>query len=153
MDIGNGIILCRGYFQSIRPAIGRMLVNVDISTGMMYKPGRLIDVCLEFFGRPGQVNALAPRKGLPERERLRLRQFVVGIKVIVTTGGGQGRSPRAVKNLSKAGAKDLTFTLRDGTSTTIANYYQATYNYALQFPDLMCVEVSIVGAFPRVTFS
>jgi hypothetical protein len=32
--IGGGLELWRGYFQSVRPAIGRILINIDISTGM-----------------------------------------------------------------------------------------------------------------------
>lgn len=140
-DIGNGIILCRGYFQSVRPAVGKMLVNVDISTAMMYKPGRLIDVCLEFFGRPGDPNILSTRRRLPERERLRLRSFLTGMKVVVTTGGGQSKLPRAIKSLSREGARDTTFQMRDGGASTIADYFQNTHNYALQFPDLLCVEV------------
>ena len=39
--IGGGIELWRGHFQSVRPAIGRMLINVDISTGVMYRSGSL----------------------------------------------------------------------------------------------------------------
>lgn len=35
--IGGGLVLWRGYFQSIRPSPGRMLVNIDISTGAMFK--------------------------------------------------------------------------------------------------------------------
>jgi len=35
-DIGGGIVLWRGYFQSVRPAVGRMVINFDMSTGAMY---------------------------------------------------------------------------------------------------------------------
>jgi eukaryotic translation initiation factor 2C len=35
-DIGGGLELWRGYFQSVRPAPGRMLINMDIATGAMY---------------------------------------------------------------------------------------------------------------------
>lgn len=146
-DIGNGIILCRGLFQSVRPAVGAMLVNLDISTGMMYKPGPLINLCLEFLGRnPGQLpRALSPKKGLDERDRANLRQFLIGVKVVVTTGGGQNRPPRTVKNLSKAGANDLTFQPREGPPISVANYFRKTYNHTLRYPDLLCVEVSILS--------
>jgi eukaryotic translation initiation factor 2C len=30
-------VLWRGYFQSVRPAPGRMVINIDISTGTMFK--------------------------------------------------------------------------------------------------------------------
>ncbi|KAH9943477.1 argonaute-like protein [Epithele typhae] len=62
-NIGGGIHLWRGYFQSVRPAIGKMLINVDISTGAMYMPGPLISVALEFLNKiPGQQTvARTPR--------------------------------------------------------------------------------------------
>ncbi|KAJ6597530.1 argonaute-like protein [Mycena vulgaris] len=41
-QIGGGLVLWRGYFQSLRPALNRMLINVDISTGVMYQPGPLM---------------------------------------------------------------------------------------------------------------
>jgi hypothetical protein len=35
--LGGGMVLWRGYFQSVRPAPGKMVINVDISTGLMFK--------------------------------------------------------------------------------------------------------------------
>ena len=61
-SIGAGIVLWRGYFQSLRPAIDRMLINIDISTGAMYRSGGLIDLALEFLGK-STPNALAPHRG------------------------------------------------------------------------------------------
>lgn len=152
IDIGNGIIICRGYIQSVRPAIGRMLVSVETKTRLMYKPGRLIDLCLEFLGRPGQVNVLAPREELlPEPQRLRLRRFINGITVAVTIPGARRTVTlsQRVLNLSTVGARDLTFMLRDGTWTTTTEYYQNTFQYQLQFPDLLCIEVSGCSSFPH----
>src|ERR1700723_1192633 len=114
-DIGGGLVLWRGYFQSIRPAIGRMLINVDISTGVMYKPGNLLDICMEFIGRT-DPNALAPRKGFPDRERIRLQRFVAGIRVNTKNPdtGRMNSAPRVIKKLSEAGAADMRFTSRQG---------------------------------------
>ena len=143
-DIGLGIVLWRGYFQSIRPAVGKMLVNIDISTGMMYKPGPLINLCLDFFSKSnGNPNILAPSQGLPERERQKLQRFLLGVKVVTNLPGGQGKSPRAVKKLSNAGARQLSFKLREGGSITVADYYQKTYNRPLRFPNILCVEVRV----------
>jgi eukaryotic translation initiation factor 2C len=145
-DIGGGIVLWRGYFQSVRPAIGRMLINVDISTGTMYMPGPLIDLALAVLGRPGNPNALAPRQGLPDRERIRLQRFITGIKITTAHGqrdrGGQTPRPRVVKRLSKEGARDLTFELGDGgQQTTVADYFRGVLTRPLRFPDVICVEV------------
>jgi eukaryotic translation initiation factor 2C len=145
-DIGGGIHLWRGYFQSVRPAIGRILINVDISTGAMYMPGPLINLALAVLGRPGNTNALAPRQGLPDRERIRLQRFISGIKITTSHGQrdrpreGQRPRPRVVKRLSKDGARDLTFDL-NGQQTTVAEYFRGVLNGPLRFPDVICVEV------------
>ena len=147
LDIGGGIVLWRGYFQSVRPAIGKMLINVDISTGTMYKPGRLIDVALEFVGRKdGDPNLLAPRRGFPERERIKLQRFLSGVRVEVQIPGQQPtrRPARVVKKLTVAGASQLTFTNRSGETLSVAQYFQQTHNYKLRFPDIVCVEVCTV---------
>src|SRR5712691_468781 len=145
-DIGGGIVLWRGYFQSVRPAIGRMLINVDISTGTMYKPGPLIGLAMAHLNLPpNRPDALAPRKGLPDRERIRLQRFLTGIKITTSHGqrepGQQGPRPRVVKKLSKEGARDLHFQLDNGQQTTVADYFQGVLGRPLRHPDVICVEV------------
>lgn len=141
--IGMGIVLWRGYFQSVRPAINSLLVNVDISTGTMYRAGSLIDLCLEYMGKPRQPHILSPRSGMPEREILRLQRFISGIRIMTTYSGERVRkTPRVVKKLSRAGAASLSFTLRDNTRMTVAEYFRGVFNRPLQFPDNICVEVS-----------
>jgi eukaryotic translation initiation factor 2C len=148
-DIGGGLVLWRGYFQSVRPAIGRLLVNVDISTGTMYKPGPLLDLCLDFLGRPGQHNILSPRRGMPDRERIRLQRFVSGVRIMTTYSGERVRkTPRVIKKLSSAGASDLSFSMRDGTTMTVAQYFQKLLNRPLRFPENICVEVSSGALLP-----
>ncbi|KAI9448012.1 Piwi-domain-containing protein [Lactarius indigo] len=151
-NIGGGIVLWRGYFQSLRPAIGRMVINIDISTGAMYMPGPLIDVALAILGRPGNPNALAPRQGLPDRERIRLQRFITpGLKVTTTydqQDPNQVPRLRGVKKLSKEGARDLTFELTGGQTTTVADYFQIVLNRPLHFPDAICVELSSGALIP-----
>lgn len=142
-DIGHGLVLWRGYFQSIRPAVGCMLINVDISTGVMYKAGNMLELCREFIGHR-DPNALAPRRGLPDRERVKLQRFLTGIRVWTrnpNTGQMDKSRARVVKRLSSAGASELTFSLRDGGQMTVAQYFAKTYKRALKFPDVICVEV------------
>ena len=152
-DIGGGIVLWRGYFQSVRPAIGQMLINVDISTGAMYKPGRVIDVALEFLGRPGgDPTLLAPARGFPDRERVRLQRYLSGVRVNVQVPGqsqaGRRPHPRVVKKLTTAGADRLSFTMRDGVTLTVAQYFQRVHNYQLRFPGILCLEVGNGAILP-----
>jgi eukaryotic translation initiation factor 2C len=151
-DIGSGLQLWRGYFQSVRPACGQMLINVDISTGTMYKAGPLLNLCLEYIGRKEKdPNVLAPSHGLPDRERLRLQRFISGIRVITTlpgSGGAVNQTPRVVKKLSTAGANALRFTMREGGTMTVADYFKTHQNCVLRFPDVICVEVGSGALIP-----
>ncbi|KAJ7754236.1 argonaute-like protein [Mycena maculata] len=149
-DIGAGLELWRGYFQSIRPAMGRMLINVDISTGTMYKHGPLLRLALEYIGK-NDPNALSPKRGFPDRERLRLQRFIGGLRVLTTSagpGGEQTQTPRVIKKLSSAGASSLTFQMREGQTMTVADYFRSTQNKPLQFPDVICAEVGSGALIP-----
>ncbi|KAH9179683.1 argonaute-like protein [Lactarius sanguifluus] len=140
-DIGGGIVLWRGYFQSVRPAIGRMVINIDISTGAMYMPGPLIDVALAILGRPGNPNALAPRQGLPDRERIRVQRFITpGLKITTSydqRDPNQAPRPRGVKKAEQRGGSGLN-----------ADYFRQKLNRPLRFPDVICVELASGALIP-----
>ncbi|KAJ7321835.1 argonaute-like protein [Mycena albidolilacea] len=147
--IGAGLVLWRGYFQSIRPAVGRMLINVDISTGVMYQPGPLINLCLSFLG---QNDPLILSRNLDDRRRVKLARFLAGIRVETrdasrNPGSGASRA-RVVRKLTQQGASDVTFVMREGRTMTVARYFQDTTGQPLQFPGLLCVEVGQGAIIP-----
>ncbi|TFY68233.1 hypothetical protein EVJ58_g1135 [Rhodofomes roseus] len=149
-DIGGGIELWRGYFQSIRPAIRRMLINVDISTAAMYKDGPLMNTCLAFLNFRNPADLTIGR--FEERDRLRLSRFISNLRVDVRalppvqpqTGPRHNRRPRAIQGVTKAAASGISFE-RNGQKITIAQYYRQVYNYNLKFPNIVCVEVGNKG--------
>jgi eukaryotic translation initiation factor 2C len=140
LSISGGVVLWRGYFQSVRPAINRLLINIDISTGAMYQPGHLISLCLDFLCRSKQPQALAAGV-LPDRERMRLRNFLKNIKVTTPYFTHNPNRQRLVKQLTRESAKDRTFDTGDGQTMTVMQYFHTQLNIRLQFPDLICVEV------------
>ncbi|KAH9992239.1 Piwi domain-containing protein [Russula compacta] len=142
-DIGGGIVLWRGYFQSVRPAIDRMLINIDITTGTMYKPGRLVELALDFLNRPRKPDALAPRHGFPDRERLRLQQFISGIKIITPYRNQDPDARRLVKKVTRESARERTFEIGDGGTMTVAQYFQDQLNIPLQYPDMLSTRAVI----------
>ncbi|TBU42174.1 argonaute-like protein [Dichomitus squalens] len=150
--IGAGIILWRGYFQSVRPAAGRMLINVDISTAAMYRPGSVIEVALEFLNmmQRGPL-ALSPNHGLPDRELIRLQRYLSGVRVNIEIPGQSSvsrRPPRPIKKLTRTGAGHLEFTMRDGQTVTVAQYFEMTHNYKLRWPDIVCIEFGSGAIIP-----
>ena len=148
-DIGTGIMLWRGYFQSVRPAMGRMHINVDISTAATYKPGRLIDISLEVLSAEITLEgpfSLSPARGLPELERRKLQSFLRGVYVNIDIAGRSSIvrrwSPRIIRKLTMVGADQLSMTTRQGGTTTIAQYFEKVHNVLLLLPDIVCIEVS-----------
>ena len=49
-DLNGGLQALRGYFSSVRPAIGRLLVNINVTSGAFYKPVPLIELMREMGG-------------------------------------------------------------------------------------------------------
>ncbi|KAF7359006.1 Protein argonaute-2 [Mycena sanguinolenta] len=143
-SIGGGLVLWRGYFQSIRPTLGKMSINVDISSGVMYQPGPLIDLCLAFLNRNNP--ALLTRQ-MPDRERIALGRFIAGVRVQTEDAAGATRA-RVIGKLARTGASQSTFTMRSGRSLTVAQYFQETRGRPLRFPDLLCVEVGQGALLP-----
>ncbi|KAF8812506.1 argonaute-like protein [Phlegmacium glaucopus] len=148
-DIGSGIQLWRGYFQSVRPAIGQMLINVDISTATMYKSGPLLRLCLDFLRKDHPSHLVSPKTS--EREFMRLHRFIGGMRVLTGPPGTSSTGlqiGRVVRKLNSTAAKNLRFTLREGGSMSVADYFHKTYNRPLQFPDIGCVEVGSGALIP-----
>ncbi|KAF7342176.1 Protein argonaute-2 [Mycena venus] len=151
--IGAGLVLWRGYFQSIRPAVGKMLINVDISTGVMYQPGPLIKLCLSFL-QENLSNPLILTRDLDDRRRIKLARFIAGIRVR-TRDATRDPNPsnavtraRVVRKLTQEGASDVTFKMRGGRTMTVADYFKETTGRALMFPTLLCVEVGQGALIP-----
>lgn len=136
--IGSGLELWRGYFQSLRPSQNRMYINVDIATGVMYKPGSLLSLCLEFLGRQ-HPNQLA---NMHDRDRIRLQRFISGMRV-TTKHTGNVRT-FTIRKLTSEPASAIMFPLREGGQMiSVANYFITSLNKRLDFPGLICVEVLI----------
>jgi eukaryotic translation initiation factor 2C len=139
----HGLEIWRGYFQSLRAGQGRMYLNLDISTAMMYQPGPLIDLCLKFFGREGSPNILAPNSGFDQRRNRELAAFLTGIVVASQTQAGP-RVTFRVEGLSARAANQETFSTETNGQTatvTVATYFANT-NRPLQYPNIVCVKVS-----------
>ena len=144
--LGGGLELWRGYFQSLRPGMQRCLINIDISTGVMYEASTLSKTARDFLSLNYQQRngpPILPKTGISDGHRLSLQRFITGIRIRVKQTGPE----RVVKKLSTVGARSLTFKLREGGSMTVADYFKKTYNTPLQEPDSLCVEVRLYITF------
>ncbi|KAL1727089.1 Piwi domain-containing protein [Schizophyllum commune] len=134
----GGLELWRGYFQSVRPVIDKLVANVDISTTIMYQEGTLIGLCLKHLNLP--PNTASALANLDTRQCYSLKRFLTGLKV--TTGGQTAqRPPRAITGLRREGASKTMFNLRrDGepdTTISVAEYFKKL-SRPLRYPGLPC---------------
>ncbi|KAK0210005.1 argonaute-like protein [Desarmillaria ectypa] len=140
----------QGYSQSVRPALNRLIVTIDISTGVMFKPGLLIETCLEFFtgNRGGDPNTYLRASGpraLPPAQRRRLQNFLFGVKVEAKSAAG-GKKLRTIHKLTEGDAASMLFTPTAGSKaptdvrqTDVAQYY-AQRNQRLRYPNIICMQ-------------
>lgn len=142
-NVGHGFQLRRGYFQSLRPAIGRLLLNIDLSTGMFYKDGSVIDIALEVVGNR-DPNALSMERGLPNSVFRDLERYLKNVRVSVRPAAA-GSPPHIVtiSSLTREGASRIIFPQRDGTSTNVAAYFRQLSGRPLQYPNIICAKVSV----------
>ncbi|KAJ7670048.1 argonaute-like protein [Mycena polygramma] len=151
-ELGSGIVLWRGYFQSLRPAVNRLLVNIDVSTGAMYRAGSLIEVCCEYLksrssAEPMAVTDLMHQLQTSEHVRQRLTRFIEDVRVEWRRiGTKEDMLVRTVKGVTRAGADQEIFTLRDGRRMSVAKYYLQTAGEPLTYPGLQCVQVGNTAA-------
>ncbi|PIL23868.1 Argonaute [Ganoderma sinense ZZ0214-1] len=74
-DLGIGLIARRGFFQSIRPTPGRLLVNVDTACALVYRHGtNLIDVMAAWL----QLKDIRSLQNLRPQQYAELRSFLKG---------------------------------------------------------------------------
>ncbi|KAJ7823642.1 hypothetical protein B0H14DRAFT_3469986 [Mycena olivaceomarginata] len=96
------------------------------------------------YGQEPPERVSRPPTVIPDRKQLRLQRFSCGIRILTTHCGPDGKKHTtlcAFKKLSTAPANKLTFTMREGQSVTIADYFQRTQNKPLQFSDVIWAEV------------
>ncbi|PBK62366.1 argonaute-like protein [Armillaria solidipes] len=129
-NVGLGVELWRGYFQSVRPTIGSMFINIDISTGAMYMPGKLPHVLFAMLGKKQtQLNpkTFVPGPDLKAGDIRKLARQISGVRVTVKLPG-RPDVERVVKKLSLEGARAIRFTSPKDGPTNVADHILRMYN-------------------------
>ncbi|KAK0493443.1 argonaute-like protein [Armillaria luteobubalina] len=147
----TGLEAWQGWFQSVRPALNRLLVNIDVSTGVMFKPGSLIETCLEFFTgnrreNPDRYLRVAGQQAIPPAQRRRLQTFLFGVKVEADSAAS-GKKPLSIHKLAERDAASTLFTPAGGQQISVAQYY-AQANQRLRYPNILCVQTAKGAVIP-----
>ncbi|KAI8591303.1 Piwi domain-containing protein [Geranomyces variabilis] len=144
--IANGAQLWQGFHQSIQPAAGRMLVNLDVSATAFYQPGPVLELVAKILGRHGAGDLRTP---LVDRDRQKVEKVLKGLKVVVTHRGQIRRKYRVAKVTATPANRTMFAMEETGIDSSVASYFHAKYNQALYFPHLPCL---VVGDPARQVF-
>lgn len=128
----------RGYFSSVRPAVGRLLLNLNVISGAFYQPLLLMDALAQFGGSIGDQEGFC--EGLKvEAIYIKDRQgapFQTKTKKIFSFGKRVNQQTGQVKYLNADEAtfkyKDLSDPNAPERDTTVYNYFKHHWGITLQ---------------------
>ncbi|KAF2658629.1 Piwi-domain-containing protein [Lophiostoma macrostomum CBS 122681] len=109
-DLGYGLELFCGFFFTTKLGMGRALINVNRITTAFYQSVRL-----DYF-----MHAYAPPNSYGHWNRAKLRHALLGLRVKITY---QNRI-KTITGIGELTPVNQTFTLKDGTNTTVAHHLQ-----------------------------
>ena len=133
--ISGGLEVWKGYFQSIRPGSGRLLLNVDTTATAFYSASdcfKLVEATLRV--RPGDAIGK-----LNEQETRQIEQLLRGVKIQVTHRQNTTRRYR-VLGLTTTPANATMFETENG-KVSVAQYFEQKYDKKLKEPALPCLVV------------
>lgn len=161
-DLGGGIEVWRGIYQSIRLAEGqKLIVNLDVANTCFWRPNTLTSAIVSKWPEVRDVNDLVnkikPRQNNGTREINELQRAVQrafkGVEVkAVYKGNPMPNKEWKIHQLSTNNANEEKLEWKDpntkkptGEMLSIAQYFRRKYNVTLQYPTLPLVEMTKKG--------
>ncbi|KAF8184938.1 ribonuclease H-like domain-containing protein [Mycena galopus ATCC 62051] len=132
----DGIELWRGYFQSVRPTIGRMIVTIDTSMAAVYESGLLHEVAMHVLGVRSTRDLT-----LADESDSKFRKLQGHLKNRLIKTRTTGDKTKTIHAIVPGPIGRYTF-MKDGRNTTIQEHFRAAYNITLQHPVTFGVRVS-----------
>ncbi|KAI8099370.1 Piwi domain-containing protein [Halteromyces radiatus] len=134
----NGAEVWQGFYQSVRPTQGKMMINLDVSATAFYESGPLHEMLPKILNRRSLDDL---RRGIPDHERIKVEKILKNLKIIVVHRGAEKQLKYKINKLTPTSAENTLFKGKDGNEMTVAHYFQQTYNRRLAYPFLPCVVV------------
>ncbi|RDX56915.1 Piwi-domain-containing protein [Lentinus brumalis] len=144
-DLRIGLSAWRGFFQSVRPTQGRLLINIDVSHAAIYTPGPLIETMLRYL----ELRDVRDLQSINPPNFARLRTFLKGVHVaIVIPGQSRDRRPRPrpISDLIPHAA--LQEFDKDGERLTVQRHFESKYNLQLRHPRIVGVRIGKTAIIP-----
>ncbi|KAG0053940.1 eukaryotic translation initiation factor 2C, 2 [Gryganskiella cystojenkinii] len=150
--LGGGLDVWRGYYQSMRPTPGKMMINVDVSATAFYQKAPLIELVVQILGLRNIADLLkATALNMKKVERM-----TKGLRIQPTHRQRATKTFR-ISRLSTTSASETTFlqlqqkdpnTEPVEVKMSVATYFKDAYNITLQYPMLPCAVVGRGAMLP-----
>lgn len=148
-ELAGGLVALRGYFSSVRCATGRMLLNLNVTSGAFYQTVPLMDL-LNKFGIPDLeqreifIRRLKVLYQRPGKTPVKSEKTIVGFARPVG-----GKNPVNVKRFGNAREVTFKYTDRSGPNpkditTSVANFFK-DLGVTLTSPELPVLNVGAVS--------
>ncbi|KZO91074.1 Piwi-domain-containing protein [Calocera viscosa TUFC12733] len=130
---GDWLMLRRGFFQSVRATVNGPMVNMDITSALLWIQRPLMETIISILGLSDH-RALSR---LDERQLHHLNRLLKGIRVIPLHR--QDAAPKVIRGFDRRGANSIRL---DGDGITVEDYIHEKYNKRLSYPNYLCVSLS-----------
>jgi eukaryotic translation initiation factor 2C len=152
LDLAGGLVALRGYYSSVRCATGRILLNLNVTSGAFYHSVPLLDLAARFGGRDPERWEIFIRKLKVQYERpgKEPQQSVKTIKTILSLAKpmppNRGQPKVLVKRFGNA--NEVSFSFKDHTKgpmvqerkQTVFDYFKER-GYVIKQPNLPVLNV------------
>ncbi|CAI2197507.1 10407_t:CDS:2, partial [Funneliformis geosporum] len=133
----GGAEVWQRYYQSIKPTSKKLMVNIEVSGTAFYENCSLIQMVVKLLVKRHPDDL---RRGIPDRDRVKLERALKNIKIRVTHLGSASKRLFKIVKLTNTPASGTKLEI-DGKCTDVASYFQVTYKKPLLYPFLPCVIV------------
>ncbi|KAG0370845.1 Piwi domain-containing protein [Gamsiella multidivaricata] len=142
----------RGFYQSARPTLNKMMINLDISATAFFQSGSLLELIIKILNLRGPDDL---RRATPPVSWPKVEKAIKGLRVNVKHRERAKRSFKIFK-LTPKSARETKFmvetTKGDGKTsqveTSIEAYFKQTYDIKLQYPMLPCAVIGKTASIP-----
>ncbi|PKK68178.1 Piwi-domain-containing protein [Rhizophagus irregularis] len=134
-SLREGIEAWQGYYQSARPTMGKMMINIDLSATTFYEGGPLIQMVAKILGLRSPNDL---RRGLSDMERQKVEKRIKNLR-INDNHRPENKRKFKIEKLTQTSASDIMFDIDNGNKFNVETYFQDKYNRRLLYPFLPCV--------------
>ncbi|KAI9243621.1 Piwi domain-containing protein [Phascolomyces articulosus] len=135
--LSGGLEVWQGFYQSARPGVGKMYINLDVSATAFYEGGRLPDLAVKIIGRR-TIDDL--RRGLTDRDRIKLEKAIKNLQIQIVHRG-EKKFKYKITKLTPSTVERTKFKDQEGKEMTVSQYFTQRYGMRLSYPFLPCVVV------------